>query len=62
MTGNTEKSKGKAAARSEAKHSTMAVEFTLGDDTPGDYFDIELARDPVYGTPVYKTVAGRSSK
>ena len=35
--------------------------FTLSDDDPGDFFTVNVGRDKVYNTPVFKTVAGRSS-
>ena len=35
------------------------VEFTLVDYDPADYFDVQVYRDAVYGTPVFKSVAGR---
>ena len=47
-----------SVARETATETT--VEFTLGDSTPGDMFDVEIKRDPVYGTPVFLTHAGRS--
>ena len=35
--------------------------YTLGDDDDGDYFSVDIAHDPAYGTPVFKLVAGTSS-
>ena len=29
--------------------------------TQGDFFDVLIRRDPVYGTPVFEVVSGRSS-
>eukprot|EP00941_MAST-03F_sp_MAST-3F-sp1_P004751 g4751.t1 len=40
--------------------SETAIEFTLADVTTGDYFDVGVYQDRVYGTPVFKTLAGRS--
>eukprot|EP00941_MAST-03F_sp_MAST-3F-sp1_P003154 g3154.t1 len=40
--------------------SSTQVSFTLNDGNVGDFFDVEISRDEVYGTPVFKTVAGRS--
>ena len=36
------------------------IAFELADDTVGDQFDVELYRDPVYNTIVYRTISGRS--
>ena len=41
--------------------STTVVTFTLTDGDVNDYFDVGVSMDPVYGTPVFKTLAGRSS-
>mmetsp|Transcript_46489 Transcript_46489/g.140840 ORF Transcript_46489/g.140840 Transcript_46489/m.140840 type:complete len:2055 (-) Transcript_46489:76-6240(-) len=41
--------------------SAKTVEFTLSDPDVGDRFDVELFYDKEYGTPYFKTVAGRSS-
>ena len=41
--------------------STTVVTFTLTDGDANDYFDVGVSMDPVYGTPVFKTLAGRSS-
>lgn len=35
--------------------------FELSDDDPGDFFSVNIKRDPVYGTPVFDLVSGRSS-
>lgn len=35
--------------------------FELRDDDPGDFFSINIKKDPVYGTPVFALVSGRSS-
>ncbi|MBX2814901.1 MAG: thrombospondin type 3 repeat-containing protein [Saprospiraceae bacterium] len=35
--------------------------FELNDDDQGDFFSVNIRRDPVYGTPVFETVSGRSS-
>ena len=39
---------------------TTTVEFTLSDETTGDQFDVRIRTDPVYGTPIFETLAGRS--
>lgn len=35
--------------------------YSLGDDDDGDGYTVNIARDRVYGTPVFKTIAGQSS-
>lgn len=35
--------------------------FELRDDDPGDFFSVDIKRDPVYATPVFDLVSGRSS-
>jgi len=40
--------------------SETTSSFTLQDKDPMDMFDVQILRDPVYNTPVFKTVAGRS--
>ena len=41
-------------------HKTTTA-FTLNDNNIGDYYDVKVSRDAVYNTPVFKTLAGRSS-
>lgn len=50
---------GKESERAESE--TTTISFTLADPDEGDYFDVEVSRDPIYGTPVFKTLAGRSA-
>lgn len=40
---------------------TMTTGFTLNDDDQGDFFSVDIKTDPVYNTPVFETVSGRSS-
>src|SRR4051794_35956155 len=40
--------------------NTQQIDFTLNDRTKGDYFDIEVRRDPVYGTLAFWTLSGQS--
>ncbi len=37
------------------------IGFELRDDDPGDFFSVDVKKDPVYGTPVFNLVSGRSS-
>ncbi len=39
----------------------MTTGFTLNDDDQGDFFSVDIKTDPVYNTPVFETVSGRSS-
>lgn len=41
--------------------SAKTVEFTLSDPDVGDRFDVGFYYDKEYGTPYFKTIAGRSS-
>jgi hypothetical protein len=44
---------------STSKETTVG--FTLADNDEGDYFSVDVKKDRVYGTPVFKTVSGASS-
>ena len=35
--------------------------YTIDDDDPGDFFSVDIKKDPVYNTPVFTLVAGRAS-
>lgn len=48
----------KTHATGSSKHSS--VSFTLHDEDIGDSFDVAIFKDPVYGTPVFRTLSGRS--
>jgi hypothetical protein len=54
--GNT----GSSDTKNEESGESESVEFTLTDGDYGDFFDVEVLVDPLYGTPVFKTLAGRS--
>ncbi len=41
--------------------SSTTTGFELKDDDPGDFFSVNIKKDPVYGTPVFDLVSGRSS-
>ena len=40
---------------------THAVSVTLKDDDATDVFALSVAQDPVYGTPIFTTLGGKSS-
>jgi hypothetical protein len=41
--------------------TTRTVGYTLKDDDGGDFFSVNVLDDPRFGTPVFRTVSGRSS-
>ena len=41
--------------------SSTTTGFELKDDDPGDFFSVNIKKDPIYGTPVFDLVSGRSS-
>ena len=51
---------GKDRNGEQEREQETVVEFTLADDDALDMFDVMVKRDPVYGTPVFDVVAGRS--
>ncbi|MBI2416479.1 MAG: hypothetical protein HYV28_00940, partial [Ignavibacteriales bacterium] len=40
---------------------TTTTGYTLGDDDAGDFFSVNVSKDAVFNTPVFRTVAGASS-
>lgn len=48
-------------AASNTQLSATTTGFELKDDDPGDFFSVNIKKDPVYGTPVFDLVSGRSS-
>ncbi|GMI16663.1 hypothetical protein TrLO_g10830 [Triparma laevis f. longispina] len=45
---------GQGFVMSEDNDQETEVDFTLSDPDIGDFFDVQIKRDPVYGTPVYE--------
>lgn len=41
--------------------SANTVGYSLRDDDPGDALTVDIFKDPVFGTPVFETVAGTTS-
>jgi hypothetical protein len=41
--------------------NSVTTGYVLADDDPGDAFTVDIAMDPVYKTPVFRTVTGQSS-
>lgn len=46
---------------SDATTRSQTVGFAFADDDIGDAFTVDVLRDRVYGTPVFRTVSGNSS-
>lgn len=44
-----------------ARGSETTMGYRLQDDDPGDFYSVDIKRDPIYGTPVFELVAGTSS-
>lgn len=45
----------------QSQELTKIVRYTLSDDDPGDFFNVNIFRDPMFGTPVFRTAAGTKS-
>lgn len=50
---------GRSASNMETRETTTS--YTLAENNPGDNFSVDVKRDPVYNTPVFELVSGRSS-
>ncbi len=55
----TEYSTGSSTSNSESNVQTFG--YVLADDDAGDYFSVNVRKDPVYGTPVFQLVSGATS-
>jgi len=47
--------------QSQTAESAKVLRYTLADSNPGDEFNLDVYRDPMYGTPIFKTKAGTKS-
>ncbi|MEM1094460.1 MAG: T9SS type A sorting domain-containing protein [Bacteroidota bacterium] len=47
--------------KEETETSSQTIGYVLSDPDVGDFFSVDVGTDPVYGTPVFQTVSGRSS-
>ncbi|WP_457558992.1 hypothetical protein [Candidatus Harpocratesius sp.] len=45
---------------SESWENMVQTSYTLADDEPTDIFMVEIGTDPLYGTPIFKTVSENS--
>ncbi|MES2645863.1 MAG: LamG-like jellyroll fold domain-containing protein [Bacteroidota bacterium] len=50
---------GKSKTTTNSTQTTIG--YTIDDDDPGDYFTVDVKKDPVYSTPVFSLVAGTAS-
>ena len=50
---------GKSTTNTNLKSTTIG--YTLDDDDNGDYYSVNIKKDPVYKTPVFETVAATTS-
>jgi hypothetical protein len=50
---------GSSSTNTNTSSTTMG--YTLDDDDAGDYYSVDIKKDPVYSTPVFVLVAGTSS-
>lgn len=49
------------ASTSVSNGTTQIISYNLNDDDSGDLFNMDIYRDPMYGTPVFHLVGGRTS-
>lgn len=48
-------------SRTNTTTSSTTIGYTLDDDDDGDFFSVDIKKDPVYNTPVFELAAGTSS-
>lgn len=48
-------------SETETQTQELRTGFILNDDDQGDFFSVDIKADPVYNTPVFDLVSGRSS-
>ena len=42
------------ATENESSEASRVLDYTLTDDDPGDIFNVDIVRDPMFGTPVFR--------
>ncbi len=47
--------------QNQTAESAKLVSYTLADDDSGDNFNLQVVRDPMYGTPIFRIQAGTKS-
>ena len=48
-------------SKSVSRNKATTIGYFLNDNDPGDYYSVNIKKDPVYSTPVFDLVAGTSS-
>lgn len=48
-------------SRTNTTMQSTTISYTLDDDDNGDFFSVDVKKDPVYNTPVFQLVAGTAS-
>jgi hypothetical protein len=48
-------------SRTNTTTAETTIGYTLDDDDDGDFFSVDIKKDPVYNTPVFELAAGTSS-
>jgi len=48
-------------SRTNTTTAQTTIGYTLDDDDDGDFFSVDIKKDPVYNTPVFELAAGTSS-
>ena len=56
---NTSKRFGKS--QNQSNETAQLIRYTLADDDQGDQFKVRVVRDPMYGTPIFRTQTGTKS-
>ena len=46
------------ATQNESSEESQILDYTLTDDDPGDIFSVDIVRDPMFGTPVFRLNQG----
>lgn len=47
--------------QNQSEESATLVSYTLSDKDPGDLFNVQVVRDPMYGTPIFRLLDGTRS-
>lgn len=54
-------SKRYGASQNQTQDESKLVKYTLSDDDPGDRYNLNIVRDPMFGTPIFRIVNGTRS-
>lgn len=47
--------------QNQSDESSKLVKYTFSDDDSGDIFNVEIVKDPMFGTPIFRSQAGTKS-